>query len=415
MSSWTRLFGRLKNKETQLAIAIFISLVGGSVQAIIGPYYTILSTLITYGSILWAMRTFYGMLKDQNKKIDQTLKEHMPPAVFMSPPIAKSRLTEAFTWLGTYLWRLHKSGSFPAFVNLQCKITLRILTMEEAMKSGLVPNNAPDNTSWLWLDFIIEEESEVFPGPNISNPLDFIPWILVCDKRTLDRLIAEDLLTPIVSVYYPVPEVLSSRFRTFLKEVNYVSEASYIIKKITQQRPYPEIQIDLKPVKRDVKRNKKRDEFQDHLKDLLPGVESLWNQISEGFLQLLKPTPVEKDGNRLEDLYITPDEKDAKWKITYKCRYIIPGKVKEGGRVLWDQKMYAYPFSATVIDIRRIEFIIDADKKITLDNRLYPLIFIKGSAKYNLEDRWVIEGISYAFPDDVIIFRWDDNLIKELS
>jgi hypothetical protein len=77
--------------------------------------------------------------------------------------------------------------------------------------------------------------------------------------------------------------------------------------------------------------------------------------------------------------------------------------------------MYAYPFSATVIDKRRIEFIIDADKKITLDNRLYPLIFIKGSAKYNLEDRWVIEGISYAFPDDVIIFRWDDNLINELS
>ena len=404
------------SKELWLTISLLITLLGFVLKTIfpllieLPSSITILISLsLSFFGIASALLSFSSILKSRNEELRRILNEYLPPR-------ANSKLLSALDELRQYYLKLHEFGSIPVFENLNLKITLKILDMKEAKENKLVSQSDPSGISWLWFEFIIEEEWEISSDPQVEDYLNFIlnMHILICNKGTYDTLISENLLPPKVMVFFPIPDVLADeKFMTFLRNVKYITEASYTITKFGKKTsPRPSVTINLEPVKQDV--------VQEFIKLFRPQPESdlfrkrVQNIIDISWIQLLKP---KLENSNIEEIRISPNETDAKWRIVFKCKYILPGKVKEGERVLWDQKMYVIPFFIIIKNVQSIQFINGERDRIRFENRLYPLpIFIFAPRDVKLEnDRWTVEGIDYAFPGDMIIFRWEDSLIEQLS
>jgi len=413
------MFKRRLSEESWLTISLFITILGLVLRTEL-PHLIELPQQITILIFLFfsifgiagALISFSRILKIRNEELRRVLNEYLPPR-------ANSKLLSALDELRQYYLSLHEFGSIPVIENLTLKITLKMLDMEKAKEKGLVPQLNFAGISWLWFEFIIEEEWEISPEQRFVDYLDFIlnMHILICDKGTYDTLISENLLPSKVMVFFPIPNVLTDeKFMTFLRNVKYITEASYTIRKVggKKGRPYPSVKINLVPV------NQNADQEFTKLFRLRSVPNSfrkkVQNIIGKGWIQLLQPKLKEIESN-IEEIRISPNETDAKWHIVFKCKYILPGKVKEGERVLWDQKVYMIPFFIIIKNIQSIQFINGERDRIRFENRLYPLFaFIFAPQNVKLEnDRWIVERVEYVFPGEMVLFRWEDSLIEQLS
>jgi len=373
----------LKKIFSNLTISLIFAFAGVLI-AIIG---SIFPNIMTIG--LGLLLSVVGFILTVNnidesfKNIQEEIKKSIYPFKFTI-----NELDKAIYKLVSHLLKWHKYGEYPIFNNL--KITIRLIKKETERYNS--------STTIEWFEFEIEEEWYLaFQASQVT--VDFnklLPRILVCDVDAASKFSKKRLLSIDLSLFYPIPNQLWKKYKTFLKNKKFLDEVKFTISIIEKRNLGPPHVKRLK----DIEYTEIRDinEIEKELLKLTPEFNK--QDFSENFMYLLTPKDTEpiNIGN----------SSDFEWKVTCKCRYKLP--VKEMEKEILN--IYEYYFDKICSYVEIIFKINKEIKDIVLEE---PLIYLVSMIRPDIacEPTKCTVKIVDVFPGDTVVFRW--NWQKERS